>query len=489
MLIRLKLAGLGLVGALLLATGCGEGESGPIVVSAIGGVPELANPNLERLDPPSAFLVEAAAQGLVRFDASGQVEPALAQSWIVSDDGLRYTFRLARAEWADGKRITAEQVVSRLRAASSRASSNALKPLLGAIDEIEAMTDDVLEISLTSPRPNFLQLLAVPEMAVLRDGVGTGPFRASPQEDRSVLLSMHRPDEQENGEESHAPDIVLRGEPAALAVARFDQGMADLVTGGTIGDLAVARAAQPPAGALRFDPVAGMLGLAFARAEGIWAEPAARDALSMAVDRAAIVEALAVPDLLGRESLVPPGIEELPEPTVPDWVAHPQPMRREAATRTIAELAGGAPATLTVAMPRGPGYRLLFAYLRRDWRAIGVDARSVAIGEEADLRLVDEVAPVGLSTWYLRHFTCEAGPICSEDADTALAAARAAPGAAERQAQLGAADRLISEAKPFIPIAAPVRWSLVSQRLRGFQPNAFGRRFPGSLVAPASRRP
>ena len=79
--------------------------------------PRLANPNLQPLDPPSAFLTEALAQGLVRFDAAGEIEPALAQSWIVSDDGLRYTFRLRRTAWAGGEPVTAEQVAARLRAA------------------------------------------------------------------------------------------------------------------------------------------------------------------------------------------------------------------------------------------------------------------------------------------------------------------------------------------------------------------------------------
>src|SRR3712207_1299096 len=112
--------------ALALAGACREPASGPVAVSAIGGPPELTNPNLEPLDPPSALLIELVAQGLVRFDPAGQVEPALAQSWIVSDDGLRYTFRIARTNWANGRPVTAEQVAARLRAAIGRASRNPL---------------------------------------------------------------------------------------------------------------------------------------------------------------------------------------------------------------------------------------------------------------------------------------------------------------------------------------------------------------------------
>src|SRR6185295_1351106 len=151
---------LALIAGTVWLAGCGGEQSGPIRVSAIGGPPRLVNPNLQPLDPPSAFLTEAIAQGLVRFDAAGEIEPALAQSWVVSDDGLRYTFRIRRATWADGSPVTAQQVAARLSAALSRASRNPLKPVLGAVEAITPMTDFVLEIGLRGPRPNFLQLLA-----------------------------------------------------------------------------------------------------------------------------------------------------------------------------------------------------------------------------------------------------------------------------------------------------------------------------------------
>ena len=126
-------------------------------------------------------------------------------------------------------------------------------------------------------------------------------------------------------------------------------------------------------------------------------------------------------------------------------------------------------------MPDGPGYRLIFAHLRRDWRLIGVEAERVAPNAPAELRLIDEVAPANLATWYLRHFTCEVSRVCDAAADQALLAARLAPRPAERQAQFAVADRILTELAPFIPLTAPVRWSLVSQRLAGFRPNPFAR--------------
>ena len=470
-----------LLAAALLAAGCDDAETGPVRVSAIGTPPQLRNPNLQPLDPPSAFLVEAVAEGVVRFDAQGQVEPALAQSWIVSDDGLRYTFRLRRNSWADGSPVTAEQVAMRLRAAASRASRNPLKPVLGGIENVVAMTDRVLEISLRGPRPNLLELLAQPEMAIILNGRSAGPYAIVAADAGLVALALPERGDEEDPIELPVREIMLRGEPAAIAVARFAEDEADLTVGGTAGDLPLARAAGLPANRLVLDPAQGLFGLSFsAAAEGPLADPAVRRALSMAVDRAAIVATLAVPALQPRTSLVPAVAEELPRPTQPDWAASPMPMRRQQAAQVIAGLAE--PLRVRVAMRDGPGYRLVFAHLRRDWRLIGVEAVRVGPQEQAELRLIDAVAPAGLASWYLRHFSCDSGRICDAAADQALEAARLARRGVDRRTQFAIADQILTAATPFIPIAAPVRWSLVSPRLTGFRPNRFARHPAGTLL-------
>lgn len=461
--------------AVLCLSACGEQESGPIVVSGIGGAPTLANPNLQPLDTPSALLLENAAQGLVRFDASGQIEPALAQSWIVSDDGLRYTFRLSRDTWADGSRVTAAQVVDRLRAAGSRSSRNPLKPLLGVIDEIVGMTDDVLEISLKAPRPNFLQLLAQPEMAILRGGQGSGPYHWEKGNGDMALSPPSLSEDEAEADGPRLPEIVLRGEAASRAVARYAERQADLVTGGTVGDLPVARAARLSATDLRFDPASGLFGLAFTRLQGPWKEAGARQALAMAVDRGSLATSLQVPEFQPRPSLLPGGMEEVPQPALQNWVGTAIDARRAAARQAIAALPADFPRRIRIAMPDGPGYRLVLAHVRRDWRAIGVEAIAVPTNEEADLRFIDKVAPATLATWYLRQFSCEQNPVCDPDADKLLLDARITLNARERSALLSQADRRLSDAGFFIALGSPVRWSLVSQRLTGFRPNIFAR--------------
>lgn len=470
-----------LLAAALLVSACDDAETGPIRVSAVGGPPQLVNPNLRPLDPPSAFLVESVAQGLVRFDAAGEIEPALAQSWIVSDDGLRYTFRIRRARWPDGRPVTAEQVVSRINAANSRASRNPLKPVLGAIETAVAMTDQVLEIRLRGPRPNQLQLLAQPQMGIIFNNRGAGPLAVLENEAGAVRLGPPRSDEEGDAPRREQADLLLRGERAAAAVARFAGGEADLVVGGTLNDLPIARAARVPANRLMFDPTSGLFGLAFAINDGPLGDPAVRRAMSMAIDRDALAAAFAVPALQPRTSLAPPIAVELPQPSQPDWVAFPMPMRRQTATQTLNALP--APLRVRVALPDGPGYRLLFAYLRRDWRLVGIEAVRVPPTQRAELRLIDEVAPAVLATWYLRHFSCDSARVCDPAADEALQAARTAPTAAERQGDLAIADQILTVLVPYIPLGSPVRWSLVSPRLTGFRPNPFARHPAGTLIA------
>src|ERR1700754_1517788 len=83
--------------ALALLAGCRRhDDGGPIEVGVIGNPIATARAEADRgpLDAPAAALVGATGQGLVRFDAGGQIVPGLAARWIVSDRGRSLIFRL-----------------------------------------------------------------------------------------------------------------------------------------------------------------------------------------------------------------------------------------------------------------------------------------------------------------------------------------------------------------------------------------------------------
>jgi peptide/nickel transport system substrate-binding protein len=369
--------------------------------------------------------------------------------------------------------------------------ANALRWVLGAIEEIVAVTPEVVEIRLRSPRPNLLQLLAQPDMALIRNGKGTGPMRIVSRDAGSVLLRPIQDDDAE-GPQANAirrgeRDVRMFGEPARLAIERFTAGRSALVLGGTFDDLSMARFANPPAAVLRFDPVVGLFGLQFVEKQGSVALPEMRQALSMAIDRDRIAAAFATKAWKPAVSLVPASIADLPAPAVPEWAALPIEQRRTSAARIVAKWArqeGTAP-LLRVALPAGPGSAQLFDLLAQDWAAVGVHAMRVPMLADADLRLVDAVAPADIASWYLRRFTCKLSAVCSEAADQSLNGARLVATLAERTALLADADKRLAQIVPFIPLAMPLRWALVSQTLDGFKTNIRGAHPLTELRAPA----
>jgi peptide/nickel transport system substrate-binding protein len=128
---------------------------------------------------------------------------------------------------------------------------------------------------------------------------------------------------------------------------------------------------------------------------------------------------------------------------------------------------------IRVALPEGPGADIVFSALARDWGAIGFTVERAASEREADVRLVDAVAPSSSAAWFVRRFRCGAAAVCEPEADTLIDAARQAPVPLQRYALLQQAAAKIDDAHLFIAIAAPIRWSLVGKRLEGFAGNRF----------------
>jgi peptide/nickel transport system substrate-binding protein len=464
------------------SSACERQPEGAVKVAVIGDTPRIVDPSAAPLTPPQAVLLGNVAQGLVRFYARGQIEPGLAERWNVSNDGLSYIFRLASGEWPDGRKISAHQAGRILRRALAANSANSLKDTLGAVDEIVAMTDRVLEIRLKSPRPNLLQLLAQPEFALVFQGQGSGPFTIAERSLPTSFIRLERRVPGPDGEESRSEEVWLKGLAPPAAVRGFAAGDLDLVLGGTFSELPLARRVKLPRNALRFDPVAGLFGLAPARKGGPLADPEVRRLLSQAIDREALISALDVPGLIGRATLLERGLDGVPDPVTPSWMGIPIAERRPALAAAARRLlAADEPATLRLALPDGPGADLLFSRLSADWGVLGITLERTAPGQPADLRLVDAVAPSTSPAWFLRQFRCEVPPICDEEADPLLEAARTAPVAAQRAALLAEAARAMDDFQLFLPIAAPVRWSLVSGRIEGFAGNRFARHTLTSL--------
>ena len=113
----LRVLGLSLVLSVVAACGGGdEPQAAPDTLQR--GLPTDA----ETLDQHKARSIQAAdvlrdlSEGLVGYSADGQLIPAAAQSWDVSDDGLRYTFHLREGlRWSNGDALVAGHFVAGMR--------------------------------------------------------------------------------------------------------------------------------------------------------------------------------------------------------------------------------------------------------------------------------------------------------------------------------------------------------------------------------------
>ncbi len=463
-----------LLAATLGLGGCGRGDDEAVRVTVIDSrAPAIVDPYAGPLSAAQSVTMEAMAQGLVRFDGRGEIAPGLAERWNVSNDGLSYIFRLASGQWSNGRKIVARDVARALNRQLRRGSRNELKDTLGAIEDIVAMTDRVIEIRLKAPRPNLLQLLAQPEFGALHGGLGGGAMVRDPSVPGKGMGLTYR------FQIIDAPDLVdhalLSSASAGKAVAAYADGGSDLVLGGTVADLPVARGASLPRGSLRFDPVAGLFGLMPLRTKGPVGDTDVRRLLSQAIDRDALLAALDVPGLTPRTTILQPGLDGLsgaPVSAVPPVTGDREATLRAAGARAFGSLDRP---TVRVRLPDGPGGDLLFDRLSADWGLLGLTVERAAQGGAADFALIDKVAPTSSPAWFVRAFRCGTAPVCSEDADTLMDSARAVTVPDQRAALLVQAARLLDANNAFLPLAAPIRWSLVRSSLPGFTENKVAR--------------
>lgn len=469
-----------LLAAALLAA-CGSASDSAVSVVAIGR-PTEPFVRGARL-PFAAQLVQGStAEGLVSFDEQGRVIPALADRWIVTDDGRSYIFRLRDGTWRDGTPLSAKTARAALDQSIRALSGTPLGLDLAGIDEVREMAARVVEVRLVRPMPHFLQLLAQPELGLRHAGRGAGPMVLARERDNALLTPL--PPETvglpriESWNERVRP-VRFVALPGEAAVQRFNRGDADLLLGGRIEHFPLASSVGLLRGTIQLDPVSGLFGLAVLKADGFLAEPANREALAMAIDREALIAQFGVGNWTPSTRIVAAGLDQETGTVGERWADLSLDARRQAAAARVAAWrkgpGRGAAVKLAIALPAGPGSDRLFAHLQRDFATIGVE---VARGREdrgAVLVLLDDVARYPRAGWYLNRFNCATWRgLCDKGADILAAQARASADPAEAASLLADAEAELTQANVFIPFGPPVRWSLVRGDVTGFATNRWG---------------
>lgn len=459
-------------------SGCSfSGDEDHIRVMVIDDSKTRINPVGTNLNYASSTTRMAMAKGLVSLDEAGRVVPALAARWIVTDDGLSYIFRIGETKWDDGRQVTSERVARLLKERLTELKTSRLKNDLPLVDEVISMTGRVIEIRLTSPSPNFLQLLAQPEFGLFRAGHGAGPMRLLDEENGIKLGLFEEPSTNDDEAEEDDRWVLLNSEPAAKAIARFDAGYVNIVLDGRFYHLPLIDQSNIDTGSLLLNPIAGLFGMKFVAADGFWTVPENREILSMAIDRPALLTSFpSVSAWKIRQKIIPEALDVEGINARPDWSVMTMEDRRSFARNHVRnwKASDGDIAPLKIGLPDAPGADIVFLRIRSDLRRVGLDAQRVGMKEDADARLIDEVAPYDSARWFLSRLTCEQTPVCLNDADMKLAEADDATNL-EIKAQLYAeTEKILVQHYNYIPLGVPVRWSLTRPGQRGFAVNSRG---------------
>lgn len=195
--------------------GCGNGEFQPVKVfryNQSSGISSL-DPAFAK-DQAGMWAVNQLFNGLVQMDDSMQVRPCIAHSWMVSEDGKRYTFYLRRDvyfhdnpifEGGRGPRLVASDVAySFSRLVDTVLASPGAWVFNGKIADknpFVALNDSTFQLNLNQAFPPLLGILTmqycsiVPKAIVSAMGrdfrimpVGTGPFRFKLWHENEVLV-------------------------------------------------------------------------------------------------------------------------------------------------------------------------------------------------------------------------------------------------------------------------------------------------------------
>jgi oligopeptide transport system substrate-binding protein len=168
---------------LLGCVSCGGNESNRahegspqtlVLTRSLGGQPGSLDPQLAE-DAFSYDVLRDLYEGLTASSPEGQVIPAAATAWRVSEDGKNYVFDLRReARWSNGDPVTAANFVDGFRRALDPDTGSGAADLLRAIENapailqgklpvdrlgVHALDDWTLEIRLSHAVPYFPDIL------------------------------------------------------------------------------------------------------------------------------------------------------------------------------------------------------------------------------------------------------------------------------------------------------------------------------------------
>ncbi len=294
-------------------------------------------------DTTSGAVLNQTFEGLMRVNQEGVVEEAMAESAVMSEDGLTYTFKIRPdAKWSNGDPVTAQDfeyawkwVLNPDNADTDYAyqmymikGAEAAKENGGSLDDIAVTAQDeqTLVVELQQPTAYFLELTAFysffPVNHKVVDGkdgwaneltadyVTNGPFLFDTWKHKDNIVLKKNPNYWDADTVKLETITMYMIEDENTAKQMYDSGEIDWLGSPTDSIPLAAIPAYKQEGVLDISTLAGVYYYAF----NVEAEPFnnvnIRKAFAMAVNRAGIVENITQAEQKPAMGLVPPSIFE-----------------------------------------------------------------------------------------------------------------------------------------------------------------------------------
>jgi peptide/nickel transport system substrate-binding protein/oligopeptide transport system substrate-binding protein len=318
--------------AALLIAGCGSSGAPSrheLIDSRDNYDPRSLDPALST-DVPTGRAVGYLFDGLTRFDPEAKVEPALAERWDVSPDGITYTFHLrSGVTFHDGSRFTAATVASSwqraLNPTTKSGAAQFLFPIRGArefndgkatsISGVVVRDDSTLVVTLTEPLAIFIKMLAMPVAAVVPKNagtdfgehpIGTGPWKLVEWKHDDYLLFAKNPTYFGGAPQTDTLRARIIAEPST-AVAEYESGNVDVleIPASEASDWEEDESKKPM---LLSTPALELVYVAINTTRGPLADVRVRQAINYAIDVNRIIERLISGRGTRAAGVIPPAL-------------------------------------------------------------------------------------------------------------------------------------------------------------------------------------
>jgi peptide/nickel transport system substrate-binding protein len=301
------------------AAAAGTPKKGGILKMGMQADPVALDPHSTSLTATN-HVVELIYGRLVTIDATLSPQPDLAQSWDISSDGMVYTFKLRQGvKFHNGQPLVAGDVKYSYERVLDPKTKSTSTAGLSSIATIETPDDATVKITLKKPDASFLVGLWSPNYAIVKKedvdkngdltktANGTGPFKFKDYTPNTKLTMERNPNYWETGKPYlDGIEMVPVPDDTARSTA-VRTGTVDFVEYAPAKDIPQMKADKTLAIAGDQNTNIRYLGFNLTMKDKPWANPKVRQAISMAMDRQAIVDAafygLAIPTL----TVFPPG--------------------------------------------------------------------------------------------------------------------------------------------------------------------------------------